>query len=380
MNGSFSPNKYFATVVQAAVYICLAVMLYSLFRREAYGLLPSDLPDHLSILVDWVNANQYIPHPVFHMSVYGLALLTGKNIADTTPIVLTVATLLTLLVSQKLLSEKSGPLLLLLAVSTIFATAVYLPVYSHSVEAFSPNKWHNPTMLLLKPLALLAFYLFVRAQDPTGARQKIFFAAGAALLLLSTATKPSFAIVFIPAVILHLLLCRRHEYRQLPATILFAAPAVLLLAYQYVRTYQSSGTGSYFHDKIIFTFFGVMQCCSANIIISNLLLLAFPLALLIVARSRVARNPYLTLAWITTFVAFLQAAFLAEQQKFDQGAFGVGYVISLFILYFFSVKEALSWFQQSSTDIAASGKVAVVGIYLLHLVSGIYYVSTLLLG
>ena len=380
VNRYFSTNKHVSTVFQITVYLCLAFVFHYLFRLESYNLLQSDLPDHFSIINDYINSKQYIPHPVFHMSVYYLSLITGMHIADVTPIVLTCSVILTLFVAQKLLAEKSNPLVLVIAASTIFVTAIYLPFFSISVETFSPNKWHNPTMLFLKPIALVTFYFFVRSLDLSDKKNRIYLITSSSLLLLSTATKPSFVIVFLPAVFLYVLLFRRGEYRRYPALLLFAVPSVMMLAYQYFRTYQGSDTASYFHDKIIFSFFGVMKLYSPNIIISTLLLLAFPLAVLIVSRNRIARNPYLILAWMTTLVAFLQAALLAEQKKFDQGAFGIGYVISLFLLYFFSVKESFSWFQQFNPGIPWKGKSVVIVIYLLHLVSGIYYFSILLRG
>jgi len=380
MNNYFSTHKHISTVFQISAYLCLAFVFHYLFRLESYNLLQSDLPDHFSIINDFANSNNYIPHPVFHMTVYYLSLITGMHIADVTPIVLTCSVILTLFVAEKLLAEKSDPLILLTAISTIFVTAIYLPFFNMSVETFSPNKWHNPTMLFLKPIALPAFYFFVRSLDLADKKNRTYLITSSSLLLLSTATKPSFVIVFLPAAFLYVLLFRRGDYRQYPSLLLFAAPSVTMLAYQYFRTYQSTDTASYFHDKIIFTFFGVMKLYSPNIIISNLLLLAFPLAVLIVSRNRIARNPYLILAWMTTMVAFLQAAFLAEQQKFDQGAFGIGYVISLFLLYFFSVKESFSWFQQGNSGIPWKERSTVVVIYLLHLVSGIYYFSSLLRG
>lgn len=376
-------STHISTALSVSLYLCFAYTFHYLFHLQAYAsMAQSDLPQHLSIINDFINSSYYIPHPMFHITVYCLSLLTGMHIAETAPVVMTAAALITIFTAQKLLTEKSNPLQLLIAASTLFVIAVYLPFYNKHmyIGQFSPNIWHSPTMLLLKPLALAAFYFFVRSFELPENKKRLYLLAGSSLLLLSTMTKPSFVIVFLPATVIYLLLFKRGRNRQYGALSLFAAPSVMMLAYQYLRTYQSSETASYFHDKIIFSFFGVMKLYSPSIIVSTLLVLAFPLSVLFAARKIIADNQYLVLAWLTTLIAFLQAAFLAEQQKFAQGAFCFGYVISLFLLYFFSAKESLSWFSEGNSGISLRAKTTVAFIYLLHLVSGIYYFYILLKG
>lgn len=383
MNKYLITHKQFSVVFQISIYICLGFIFHYLFQLQANSSgVQSDLPAHLSIINDFINSNYYIPHPAFHISVYYLSIITGMSIADVAPIIMTMSVLVTLLIIQKLLSKKSGPLLLLISISTIFVIAIYFPLFHSTMYLgqWSPNIWHSPTMLFLKPISLLAFYFFVRSMDVSERKHVFYLIISSALLLLSTVTKPSFVIVFLPAIFLYVLLFKRGEYRRYPAIILFAIPSIIMLAYQYTETYQSADTASYFHDKIIFTFFGVMKLYSPNIIISTLLVLAFPLAVLTASRSRIARNPYLILSWLTTVVAFLQFAFLAEQEKFYQGAFGFGYIIALFLLYFCSMKEFLSWFQPVEININWKTKRSVAVIYLMHLVSGIYYFYILLKG
>ncbi len=368
---------------QISIYIGLGIIFHYLFQLQANSsMVQSDLPAHLSIINEFIRSDYYIPHPVFHLSVYYLSLITNMSIADVAPIIMTMSVLATLFIIQKLISKKSGPLLLLISISTIFVIAIYFPLFHSTMYLgqWSPNIWHSPTMLILKPISLLAFYFFVRSMEVSETKHVFYLIISSTFLLLSTVTKPSFVIVFLPAIFLYVLLFKRGEYRRYPAIILFAIPSIMMLAHQYIETYQSANTASYFHDKIIFTFFGVMKLYSPNIIISTLLVLAFPLAVLIASRSRITRNPYLILCWLTTVIAFLQFAFLAEKEKFYQGAFAFGYIIALFLLYIWSMKEFLSWFQPIETNINMKTKRSVAIIYLLHLVSGVYYFYILLKG
>lgn len=380
-------TKYVELIPQIVIYLIFSAALYYLFNLQATGTkFQSDLPQHLSIIDYYINYNYYIPHPAFHISVYYLAKIANIAIIDSAPIIITFYVIFTLFIMHKLLNYedilKNKLNSLLLSLSLLLVIAIYFPYFSKYMYAgqMSPNIWHNPTMLLLKPFALLSFFCFVNSLKLNDDKSIRFLTAGSIFLLTSTVIKPSFVITFIPAVALYIIIFRTNEPRFYVRTILWSSPSIIMLAYQYMQTYQSSNTVSYFHDKIIFTNLGVFKLYTPSIIISTILVLAFPLSVLIVGRRRLTQNHPLILAWLTTFVAFLQAGFLAEQQKFEQWAFGFGYVIALFILYFYSMKEFIGWFRDAVSDIGNLAKSSIITIYSLHLMSGIYYFGKLLQG
>lgn len=384
-------NSIIIATFQIITYALLAMAACYLFYNQAInnpnGPFASDIPIHLSIIKPYINGDFYIPHPVFHLMVHYLAALTGTRYETVTPIVMTVPLLITLYLVQRLLAApeqlpEQKLRLLPVSLSLLFVMAIYAPFFNAFIYLgqFSPNIWHSATMLLVKPFAFAALLYFGNFLKNSEQFSRKEFIIGVLCLLASTAIKPSFVITFLPAAGLYLLLFRLRDTRLYAQVALWSFPSIGLLVYQYLQTYQSRGTHSYFHDKIIFTNFGVMKLYSPSIPVSVLLVTAFPLAVVIFGKRRALDNIYLRMSWLVTIVAFLQAAFLAEQEKFGQGAFGFGYIIALFLLYVFSMDEFLGWFRNKASAPALTGKCVVSGIYLLHLMSGIYYFSKLLKG
>lgn len=364
------------------------MVAYYLFRLQAAGdMNNSDLPQHLEIIDNYIKGNFYIPHPVFHLTVYFLSLLAGVTTATAAPIVMTLSVALTLLAVESTLRFLDGSDQFKLsnhfaALSLLFAIAIYLPFFSQYMYLgqLSPNIWHSQTMLMLRPVALLSFVLYVRFILLGKSDSLPGLTAGALLLFASTAIKPSFVITFIPALFIYHLLFHWTEKERWLKGALWLAPSVLLLAYQFIRTYLSAGTESYFHDSIIFTWFGFLKLHSPNLFISALLVLAFPLSVLFSDWQRALNNRYLLLSWLVTFVAYLQASFLAEAQKFDQGAFAFGYVNALFLLYIFSLQELMARIRSESTPSFTPANLVPLAIFSLHLFSGIIYFAKLLQG
>jgi hypothetical protein len=80
-------------------------------------------------------------------------------------------------------------------------------------------------------------------------------------------------------------------------------------------------------------------------------------------------------------VGFLQGSFLAEENKFRHGNFVFGYIISLFMVYLFSLIEYLSWMQpQRKPKVALAWRTLVSVIMVAHLVSGLVYWRAIVLG
>lgn len=286
-------------------------------------------------------------------------------------------------------NERQGvaPLLAIVAMS---CSALYLPAFNHYayLGQGSPNIWHSPTILLLKPFAVLTVILFCRftpfAQNPADVKR---LALAGAVLTLTGLIKPNFPLVFIPAVILYLLLTGERSPALWGRIGLSLAPAAAVLGYQYLSTYASAATQN---SQVVISFLQVWRLYTPNVFISLLLALCFPLAVLLIRGRRIVEtNPGLCLAWLITGTGILQAAFLAETgPRFPDANFMWGYIISLYLLFLFSLAE----YARMLDEICARGPMALTVwrqqrplavatvLLLLHFFSGIIYLFRIFSG
>lgn len=366
-------------IIEIILYLIIA--LFSLRLFIYHTTIASDISEHISIIDKFIGHTFYIPHPGFHMLTYFVAKISGMSYNFVVPVLLTSSVIITILITKKLilwfLPEFQWKMVyVLVAVSLSFMTAIYFPWFNKHIYIgqWGPTIWHSPSMLLLKPLALLSFWGLLFYIQKHRSNQFLWSAFISFLLLGSTYTKPSFIICFIPALAVYLLVFHFKDFKLYFNVFFILLPSLLLLVYQFVETYIMHNTDSYFHDKIIFTNFGVMRWHSPNVVFSTLLALAFPLSVLFVINKKIAHNHYLLVSWLLVVIGFLQAGLLAEEAKFSQGAFIFGYIICLFILFVFSMIEYLSWYgteKKYSVRPIYKNLVAIVG--LAHLFSGIIY-------
>ena len=90
---------------------------------------------------------------------------------------------------------------------------ILFPLFNHFLYLgqWSPNPWHSPTFLLMTPFAIATTVLSISVLlEPS--RKRALLAA--LLLLCSQFYKPSFAIIFIPAVCLYAVAFHRENLLQ----------------------------------------------------------------------------------------------------------------------------------------------------------------------
>jgi hypothetical protein len=170
----------------------------------------------------------------------------------------------------------------------------------------------------------------------------------ALLLMISVYYKPNFALAFIPALGVFILIKHTREFRKYLLSFFIVLPSIILLGYQFFSTYffsdnKMGGTG----DQVILTFFGAWKVHSPCIPLSVLRGIIFPASVFFFRRKEVHKNNYLVISWIFYFVAFIEVSFLAEKESFYAFNFSNGYNFSLIALYTFSAIELLKWMKES---------------------------------
>ncbi len=246
---------------------------------------------------------------------------------------------------------------------------------------FTGAIYHNPTFILIRPVALLATVGVVSFFQSRQEENKINTSLMAALIILSAIIKPNYLIVLLPALALlaalYIILKKAVRLRSIITAVLI--PAVVILILQFVWTYHFKDEASPETSHVIIAPFIVFPAPLHSLIYKLLLSITFPLFLLVLYFKRVVNNKSLQLAWLMFIVSLFYSYLLAEDgPRLQHGNFVWGTHISTFLLFFFSVVFLL----QLSVEKGISGlenlwknrKITFLYlVYGLHLACGIWY-------
>ncbi len=381
------PNPLRTTA--STLFLC-AVFLASffLFFKQAYppakNQYRSDLRRHIQFAQRLQGKTMELPHPGLHIAALGLEKATGLPLNDAFAFVLAFAVTafaaLLLGTMNRLLPPGPGiGLALPAAAALLLAGSIWLPFIHRRMFLLqgSPNVWHNPTVILLKPLALIAFLLWagrswLRPSNPVGAD-----ALASATLLLATLVKPNFTLSFLPAAFLWLLLRGGWAWRPLGRGLAIAAPSIACLAWQHMIMFAGHHS-----NAITISFLTVWKTHSPYPLVALLQGSAFPLALLAFRFRRACRSPWLSLAWLNWVVAVLQAAIFAEAgRRMPHANFFWGYMVALTLLFLFSTVELLHWARTRPPRWRERLSIGLVSLlFCLHLASGAIYTTKIWSG
>jgi hypothetical protein len=227
------------------------------------------------------------------------------------------------------------------------------------------SSYHNPTILLLRPLALLQFIFSLKCFGPHPI-SKLEILGMAIVSMLAAFAKPNFAICLIPAMGLLVLynIIRKKQASIVAFSYGFVLPTMLTLAIQFLMSYYDNGSSS-----IVFAPFAVMNSYSKFLLIKFLLSIVFPVMVTIRYRREAWYDIRLILAWLIFIFGSFYTYFLAENGgRFFDGNFTWSSEIALFVL--FAAASAFFW------DVAESSHKSrwfLLFIWLCHVTIGIIY-------
>ena len=270
--------------------------------------------------------------------------------------------------------------------------AIFIPWFNKTpyLGQGSPNPWHNPTTIMVRPIALLIFVLVmgecVRVQrggfrKGQGLRVWKGFAI-ALLLLLSNLSKPSFVQIFYPAIFLLMLLWLFvYRFRTFPLgmqLLVCCIPSVALMGMQFFSAFYS-GTNEE-SAGVVFAPFKVAGMYTNNIAFSTFLVIAFPLLTALCSIARRTFDWTDAFAWIMLLVGMAEKFLLAEGgSRMAHGNFNWGYILAVYLLWFVSIRDYAAWRCSFSDGRGVRRALSIFffvfcGLLLIaHLISGIYY-------
>ena len=253
----------------------------------------------------------------------------------------------------------------------------------------SPNIWHNPTSIAVRPIALLVFVLV--SSMVIKARREDFehgIPAGTAvltglLLILSCLAKPSFVQVFYPAIftlmVIWLIMYRGRNLKTALQLFLVCLPSLIVMILQFVNAFYS-GSGK--SGGLAIKPFVVAGARTRSIPISLLLLLAFPLLMLVITAVKKSLNWSDALAWLMLFWGLVWRLLLAEKGEREwHGNFSWGFMLASYLVWYCAVRNYLRHYfsEQMTGNKRGVGFVLATLVLALHLISGIYYIGYLVI-
>lgn len=229
------------------------------------------------------------------------------------------------------------------------------------------NTYHNPTMYLLRPLALLLWLRVTRALAPHGPpATKGEVTATAALSVLCALAKPSYAIALLPALGLAGAWQggrgRRVDRRQI--LLGFVMPTCAVLAWQFGFSF-ATGT-----DALAWAPLEVMARfpgTPARVVLTVL----FPAVVYLTHLQRARRDAALNVAWLTFAVGAAYAYLLAESgNRIEHANLVWSGQISAFVLF---VASALFVLREGGSGSKPPALAACAAAFALHFVCGVYF-------
>jgi hypothetical protein len=239
-------------------------------------------------LVDWDEAAELVSAAFQELLAVVLMREVRRAMPATTPFAGAAAVALTLA---------------LLAVTPV--TFASWPRHSVCFGYLGINTYHNPTMYLLRPLALLLWLPLTRALAPHGppaTRGEV--ATAAALGVLCALAKPSYGIALLPALVLAGAWQRARGRRVDLRLILlgFVVPTCAVLTWQFGFSFAAGADAlAWAPLEVMARFPGTPARVALTVV--------FPA---VVYLTRARRDPALNLAWLTFAVGAAYAYLLAE--------------------------------------------------------------------
>lgn len=230
--------------------------------------------------------------------------------------------------------------------------------------------FHNPTIHLLKPFALLAIILVKPAFDGQK-KAALLYIVSALTVILSALSKPNFLLVFIPALcLLAGIKFLQKKPLDIPYILFgFVLPSLEILLLQWYIAYASGNSG----DAIVFAPLRVITHFSDHLVLKFLLSCLFVLQSSIVLNKQFSSEIPLQLGLLIFIIGMIQTYLLAEDgSRLYHGNFLWSGQIALFLFNAILARSCFVFFCKEKTHLSVA-KVSVMLAYFAQVVGGIVY-------
>lgn len=395
------------TKVGKVFFACLlvmysAVMLY-LFVNQALETpdFVSDMPAYID-KVRGVEGDYEFPYPLLFTLAKAFALVVGAPIgmALATCLLNTMSVYIAKLylnrevrsyVDYEVLSSRKKAAfevgLSLLALSLFWLGNLYSPKntaffgfdYAYRcMGIYTPNPIWNATYLATRPFTIVCFFegckMLREYREDFAWRKTIPFAVS---LFLTTITKPSYVMIFLPTVavilLVQLVMSKGESFRNAFCLCVTMIPTGLHLLYQFGGLFTGVNVkGEETGIGIAFAY--VWSNFSKNIPLSIVMGMASPIGVLILNLPEWKKNAYYRFAWWNYLTGMLMFLLLYEKGfRWEHANFSWGYMHGMFFVYLMTlivmVKNIIQWRKSYKVIFL----LAEWGVFLIHLICGVNF-------
>ena len=375
----FNNKKFYITI---GFMFLINVFLFYMQGIQPIGddtgtLFSSDLPMHFNKIYKWetfkydYNTN----YSIFHLILRFFTLFDGIiPIQIPTALLLAGANLWAVLIIKKYLTKdvKSEYKANLLAIAISIVTMLILPQKIHMpfFGIGSPNQWHNPTFLLLKPFILLSYIEFEKIFI-----KKIKITPWKFILwnTIAVMIKPSFAMAFIPGTLLFTLISEwksgiKTAIKSCLKLFMYFLPGLIIFLGQSLAVTGDSATAITFMIGGNWVKYAPMNCVPYAILLANLFFICY----MITNRKNINKNTWVV--FLILICSIFEALLFGETGARDSHLnFLSPYYTAMLLTYIPTIK---------STYIDKTTKTSIFLnlVLFLHIYSGFIYYLRFLIG
>lgn len=320
----------------------------------------------------WKKGIILVPHPMLHALMIALAwtlnihVVTGGWIITT--LAISAVPVIVFLALERSIGNASA---LLVAFVAMFAHPIVIFTMQHLYVGYmTMTTYHSPTMILMKPLAMLEFLLVVYVLERGAGTKEIV--GGCLLTLITTLTKPSYTIVLLPA-LGFIIALRLYRHQQVPWRFLIygiALPSAMLISWQLYLTYVSPLPN--FDSHLAFAPLAAIRSRTGQIAQKFVLSMAFPGVVIALYWKEFWRSTACRLALLQWVFGASYFYLLAEQgRRLGDINFSWSANIAIAILFLACLHLLIAQWQRGDRSLL---KISVASaLLLLHLASGVVW-------
>lgn len=327
-------------------------------------------------------------YPIWQLLIAGISVLLGAPIEVGAAIGTGLLNVLSYLFIYRYLvqdNQKRKRWILVLTSLFMLIGPLYMPWFNSDVYLGqgTPNIWHNPTTLCVRPFAVITYMLIIKILDKYESGEAIgkknwLLLSG--FVLICNLAKPSFFQILVPGLGIYLLILlantKGKAFLFCVKIVVAFIPSAMVILLQFVISFMISGSAGE-GNGIIISWFEVLRAYTPDLPTSLFLVFAFPTYVLI-TNYKELRNKDVQLTLYMFIAGFLEAAMLAESgYRRLHGNLTWGYMLAIFFVYMTAFKYFIKKNREYDYESIKERVIVAIGwvLLILQLFIGIYYIG-----